>query len=73
MATKTSNASKLTSNLIEKNNEAVEEGMGAVDKTAESLKVSVENVLQMTEKTNLMSELPYNKKMRLSKLERVLN
>lgn len=47
LAAKTTSASKLTAELIEKNSEAVEDGSSAVSETAEALKKSVENAREV--------------------------
>ena len=56
LATKTTGASKLTAELIEKNSDAVSDGMKAVNVTAQTLKASVEGARQVSHKMDKISE-----------------
>lgn len=56
LAAKTTGASKLTAELIEKNSDAVGEGMKAVNVTAQTLKASVEGARQVSQKMDKISE-----------------
>lgn len=56
LATKTTGASKLTAELIEKNSDAVSDGMKAVNLTAQTLKASVEGARQVSRKMDKISE-----------------
>ena len=49
-------ASKLTAELIEKNSDAVSDGMKAVNVTAQTLKASVEGARQVSHKMDKISE-----------------
>jgi methyl-accepting chemotaxis protein len=56
VATKTAGASKLTAELVEKNSDAVSDGMDAVNLTAQTLKTSVEGARQVSHKMDKISE-----------------
>ena len=56
LATKTAGASKLTAELVEKNSDAVSDGMDAVNLTAQTLKTSVEGARQVSHKMDKISE-----------------
>lgn len=56
LAVKTTGASKLTAELIEKNSDAVSEGMKAVNVTAQTLKTSVEGARQVRNRMDKISE-----------------
>lgn len=62
LANKTSNASRLTSDLIERNNEAVEDGLHAVNKTAETLQESAQGAIDVTKKVDHISTLSLQQK-----------
>lgn len=55
LATKTAGASKLTAELVEKNSDAVSDGMDAVNLTAQTLKTSVEGARQVSHKMDKIS------------------
>lgn len=56
LATKTTGASKLTAELVEKNSDAVSDGMEAVNLTAQTLKDSVEGARQVSRNMDKISE-----------------
>ena len=56
LATKTTGASKLTAELVEKNSDAVSDGMEAVNLTARTLKDSVEGARQVSRNMDKISE-----------------
>lgn len=56
LATKTTGASKLTAELVEKNSDAVSDGMEAVNLTARTLKDSVEGARQVRRNMDKISE-----------------